>query len=104
MGVVEKGRPHYLLTELKTAFADAARLNRSFTSRQGADNLKMDDETVVAVIQGLTQADFEKSMTSHADHRIWQDVYKPRTQGTTLYLKFTLDAMNNLFLISFKEA
>jgi motility quorum-sensing regulator/GCU-specific mRNA interferase toxin len=64
----------------------------------------MGDNDVVAVIQVLTQADFEKSMTSIADHRTWQDVYKPNVGGRTLYVKFTLDAQQALFLISFKEA
>ena len=29
---------------------------------------------VVRIIQGMTQEPFYKSMTSLADHRIWQDV------------------------------
>jgi motility quorum-sensing regulator / GCU-specific mRNA interferase toxin len=65
----------------------------------------MDDETVVAVIQALTGSDFEKSMTSSANHKVWQDVYKPTTaDGRTLYVKFTLDERKELLLISFKEA
>jgi hypothetical protein len=32
------------------------------------------------------------------------DVYKPSVEGRTLYAKFTLDAQQALFLISFKEA
>lgn len=43
-------------------------------------------------------------MTSYADSRIWQDVYRPKVGKTGLYVKFTLDSMNALFLISFKEA
>lgn len=101
---LEKLKPHYELAEIKAAFADPARLNRSFVSRQGADALDMDDKDVVAVIQALTAADFEKSMTSTADSRIWQDVYKPKVGGRTFYVKFTLDAQRTLFLISFKEA
>ena len=53
---MEKLRPHYLLTDIKAAFADPARLNRSFVSKQGADALKMDDQAVVDVIQALTHA------------------------------------------------
>ena len=64
----------------------------------------MDDSEVVAVIQALTLSDFDKSMTSMADHRIWQDVYKPARDGRALYVKFTVDARQALFLISFKEA
>jgi motility quorum-sensing regulator/GCU-specific mRNA interferase toxin len=52
----------------------------------------------------LSLSDFDKSMTSLADHRVWQDVYKPRVGGQTLYVKFTLDAQQALLLISFKEA
>jgi len=103
-GGMEKLRPHFELATIKAAFAVVSGLNRSFVSRQGADDLEMDDAGVVAVIQGLKPSDFEKSMTSIADHRVWQDVYKPSVDGRTLYVKFTLDARQALFLISFKEA
>ena len=101
---MEKLKQHYELADIKAAVADPASLNRSFVSKLGADDLNMDDSEVVAVIQALTPADFEKSMTSMADRRIWQDVYKPKVAGRTLYVKFTLDARQALFLISFKEA
>ena len=101
---MEKSKPHFGLTEIKVAFQLAARLNRTFSSRQGADALDMDDDDVVAVIQALKVADFDKSMTSHVDHRVWQDVYKPLVRGTMLYVKFTVDASGSLLLISFKEA
>jgi motility quorum-sensing regulator/GCU-specific mRNA interferase toxin len=101
---MDKRKPHYALGNIKAAFADAASLNRSFVSRQGADELDMDDAAVVAVIQGLSAGDFDKSMTSMADHRVWQDVYKPSVGGRTIYVKFTLDARQAPFLISFKEA
>jgi motility quorum-sensing regulator / GCU-specific mRNA interferase toxin len=101
---MEKLKPHYQLATIKAAFADVSSLNRSFVSKQGADDLDMDDAAVVAVIQGLSHSDFDKSMTSIADHRVWQDVYKPSAGGRTLYVKFTLDAQQALFLISFKEA
>ena len=101
---MEKLKPSYDLAAIKAAFADAANLNRSFVSKQGADDLDMDDTAVVAVIQGLSYPDFDKSMTSIAHHRVWQDVYKPIIAGRMLYVKFTLDAQQALFLISFKEA
>lgn len=101
---MEKLKPHYALATVKAAFADASSLNRSFVSKQGADELDMDDAAVVAVIQALSNSDFDKSMTSIADHRVWQDVYKPSVAGRMIYVKFTLDARQALFLISFKEA
>jgi motility quorum-sensing regulator / GCU-specific mRNA interferase toxin len=64
----------------------------------------MDDDAVVAVIQGLSPHDFDKSMRSMADHRVWQDVYRAHVKGRELYVKFTLDSQGALLLISFKEA
>ena len=101
---MEKRKPHYGLPMIKAAFADAASLNRTYGSKQGADELGMDDGGVVAAIQGLSASDFDKSMTSTADHRIWQDVYRPTVEGRALYVKFTLDGQGEFLLISFKEA
>ena len=47
---MEKLKQHYALADIQTAFADPASLNRSFVSKQGADDLGMDDSGVVAVI------------------------------------------------------
>ena len=68
---MEKLKPHYALARIKAAFASVNNLNRSFVSKQGADELDMDDEAVVEVIQALSQQDFEKPKTSIANHRIW---------------------------------
>ncbi len=46
--MTEKLKPHYALADIKAAFADPATLNRSFVSRQGADDLDMDDSAVVS--------------------------------------------------------
>jgi Motility quorum-sensing regulator, toxin of MqsA len=43
-------------------------------------------------------------MTSYANAQLWQDVYRLTVGGKKLYMKFTLDSENNLFMISFKEA
>jgi len=101
---MEKQKQHYELADIKAEFADSGRLNRTSTSQQGADDLGMDEDEVVAVIQALTFADFDKSMTSITNHKVWQDVYKPSVGGRKLYVKFTLDGCGELLLISFKEA
>jgi motility quorum-sensing regulator/GCU-specific mRNA interferase toxin len=55
-----------------------------------------------AVVLALSMADFHKSMTTYADHRIWQDVYRTRTpMGTELYLKLTV--IDDVLIVSFKE-
>lgn len=74
---MEKRRPHYDLTAVKAAFDHAGTLNRTYSSRRGADDLGVDDDTLVEIIQALSPSDFYKSMTSKQDYRVWQDVYKP---------------------------
>jgi len=50
----------------------------------------------------LTPAEFYKSMTTYADHRIWQDVYHTKTDnGDKVYLKLTV--INDVLIVSFKE-
>lgn len=39
---------------------------------------------------------------AHADHRIWQDVYRTRTDhGYDVYLKLTV--IDDVLIVSFKE-
>ena len=102
--MTEKRKPHYPLNKVKAAFADPGALNRTNTALQGADDLDLDDAEVVTIIQALSIKDFDKSMTSDADHTVWQDVYRPKVGGRALYVKFTLDTQKALYLISFKEA
>ena len=55
-----------------------------------------------AVVLALTPTDFYKSMTTHADHRVWQDVYRAKTaNGDEVYLKLTV--IDDLMIVSFKE-
>jgi motility quorum-sensing regulator/GCU-specific mRNA interferase toxin len=49
------------------------------------------------------QKDFYKSMTTHADHTIWQDVYHATLKtGLVAYIKVTLRE-NGTVVIQFKE-
>jgi motility quorum-sensing regulator/GCU-specific mRNA interferase toxin len=49
----------------------------------------------------LSPTDFSKRMTTHADHRIWQDVYSPMTRAGRAYLKLTV--IDDLHVVSFKD-
>ena len=57
---------------------------------------------MLAVVASLSRRDFYKSMTSFADHRVWQDVYHAATPvRKEAYIKITLrDAAP---VIQFKE-
>ena len=53
------------------------------------------------MVLGLTASDFYKSMTTNADHKIWQDVYRPNTNVGEIYLKLTV--IDDVLIVSFKE-
>jgi len=40
-------------------------------------------------------------MTTHADHAIWQDVYRPNTRAGDVHLKLTV--IDDVLIVSFKE-
>jgi motility quorum-sensing regulator/GCU-specific mRNA interferase toxin len=61
----------------------------------------MEFSDVLAVVMALTPADFYKSMTTHSDHTVWQDVYRPSTDAGDVYLKLTV--MDDVLIVSFKE-
>lgn len=46
---------------------------------------------------------FFKSMTTFADHRVWQDVYHVPARGLVLYVKFQADIVTEFAVVSFKE-
>ncbi|GAU04289.1 cyanide hydratase [Burkholderia stabilis] len=52
-------------------------------------------------MMSLTDLDFHKSMTTYADHTIWQDVYRPLTVRGDVYLKLTV--IDEVLIVSFKE-
>ena len=49
----------------------------------------------------LAPADFYQSMTTHDDHTVWQDVYRPTTAAGEVYLKLTV--VEDVLVVSFKE-
>jgi motility quorum-sensing regulator/GCU-specific mRNA interferase toxin len=73
------------------------------TAYQGARALGIDDlDGMCQVVLRLAPRDFHKSMTTHADHRLWQDVYRTRLlSGRMVYLKLTV--IDDLLVVSFKE-
>ena len=67
----------------------------------GAELMGFDRAGMVEVVLSLTATDFYKSMTTHADHKIWQDVYQPKTVAGDVYLKLTV--IDDVLIVSFKE-
>ncbi len=97
---MEKRTPHCKLSIVK-ALAEAGKVRTTHAARVGANALGFDYPGMLAVVMVLTPADFYKSMTTHADHRIWQDVYRPNTSAGDVYLKLTV--IDDVVIVSFKE-
>lgn len=75
---MEKRTPHCKLGVIHT-LVEVGKVRITRTALSGAAALGFDAEGVVQVVKSLSSADFYKSMTTHADHTIWQDVYRPTT-------------------------
>lgn len=97
---MEKATPHYKLTVVKSMIA-AEKVRTTFSALAGAEALGFSFEQMIGVVMSLTAKDFYKSMTTHADHKIWQDVYRPNTQAGDVYLKLTV--IDDVLIVSFKE-
>lgn len=97
---MEKKTPHCPLPKVK-ALIDAGKIRLTANAVIGGEMLGMDRVAIVTVVKSLTMQDFYKSMTTHADNRIWQDVYQPSTPAGDVYLKLTV--LEDVLVVSFKE-
>ena len=99
---MEKGTPHCKLSVVR-GLIEAGKVRATASAFDGARELGINDLAgMCAVVMSLTSADFYKSMTTHADHRIWQDVYHAKTASRAeAYLKLTV--IGDVLIVSFKE-
>ncbi len=97
---MEKRTPHCSLAVVRTLI-EAGRVRTTQTARAGAVALGFSFSDMLAVVLALKPADFYKSMTTYADHAIWQDVYRPKTRAGDVYLKLTV--IDDVLIVSFKE-
>lgn len=97
---MEKPTPHCKLAVVRTLVA-AGKVRATVSALAGGAALGFSFEEIVGVVVALTPRDFYKSMTTHADHRVWQDVYRPKTPAGEVYLKLTV--IDDVLIVSFKE-
>ncbi len=97
---MEKRTPHCDLAAVK-GLMKAGKVRTTQSARTGAVKLGFDFRGMLDVVLSLTSRDFYKSMTSHANHKIWQDVYRPKTSAGEVYLKLTV--IDDVLIVSFKE-
>jgi motility quorum-sensing regulator / GCU-specific mRNA interferase toxin len=97
---MEKGTPHNKLPVVKKLIG-AGKIRMTASAAAGGELLGLDSAAIVNIAATLTPQDFYKSMTTHADHKIWQDVYRPTTPVGEVYLKLTV--IDDVLIVSFKE-
>lgn len=100
---MEKRRPTYDLEAIKLAIGSVETLAMTTSALRDATALGFDRGGVVETILGIERGMFYKSMTTFADHRLWQDVYHVPARGLTLYVKFQADVITEFTVMSFKE-
>jgi motility quorum-sensing regulator/GCU-specific mRNA interferase toxin len=97
---MEKRTPHCKLSVVK-ALVQTGKVRATFSALTGGAALGLDFGRMVGVVEALTPQDFHKSMTTYADHHIWQDVYRPMTEVGAVYLKLTV--IDDVLIVSYKE-
>lgn len=99
---MEKNTPHYRLGDIQTIVADMGMQAFNKTAVFNAIAMGLTEAQAVGVILSLSRTMFYKSMTTHADHKMWQDVYHaPTPVGKIAYIKLTLK--KGAVVIQFKE-
>ncbi|MFB1489609.1 MULTISPECIES: type II toxin-antitoxin system MqsR family toxin [unclassified Thiocapsa] len=97
---MEKRTPHCRLSFVK-ALIDEGKVRMTQSAIIGGRRLGFDADGILATVLALAPADFYKSMRTHADHRIWQDVYHATTSVGEVYVKLTV--IDDVLIVSFKE-
>ena len=100
---MEKRSPHHRLEEIQRMAADPESRPFTVTALRGGLALGLTESEMRRTVAGLDRGDFYKSMTTHADHRCWQDVYHGVTEGgIAVYVKVTACAEDRPPVIQFK--
>jgi len=97
---MEKQTPHCKLVVVHE-LVKTGKIRVTRSAMTGASDLGLGLTEMLEVVSGLVPGDFYKSMTTYADHTVWQDVYRPNTKVGDVYLKLTV--IDNVLIVSFKE-
>jgi motility quorum-sensing regulator/GCU-specific mRNA interferase toxin len=97
---VEKNTPHCKLADVQ-GLVRAGKVRITKSAVIGAAALGLGPAAIVETLMSLDRRQFRKSMTTYADHRVWQDVYCAVTEAGMVYLKLTV--VDDVLVVSFKE-
>ncbi len=97
---MEKRTPHCKLSIIKN-LVESGKVRTTYSAEFDAAQMGFCLQDMLNVVMKLSPADFYKSMTTYADHTVWQDVYRTNTQAGDVYLKLTV--IDDVLIVSFKE-
>lgn len=98
---MENRRPHDNLALILDQMKSVEDMNLTVSAAQGIRIAGMTRSEALEVVRKLSGANFYKSMTTHQNHKIWQDVYHAKWREKMLYVKF--QQAGEYFIVSFKE-
>ena len=100
---MEKRTPHYSLADIQAVVAAPTSRPFTLTALRGGLELGLSEPEMRLVVLALSRCSFYKSMTVHADHKEWQDVYHGATEdGAEVYIKITAYTDGRPPVIQFK--
>ena len=97
---MEKRKAQYPLAEVRR-LVEERRVGFTKTALEGGTAMGFDAEEMLRIVAKLKAKDLHKSMTTHRDHKVWQDVYRADTDRGVAYVKLTV--VEDLLIVSFKE-
>lgn len=101
---MEKSKPHYLLSEIQSEVARRGAAAFTKTALKNGREMGLTVSQLMDVVLGLARKHFIKSMTTHTDYTVWQDIYHADTPvGIVAYIKVTGYEDGSPPVIQFKE-
>ena len=78
---MDKLRPTYDLAAIKATIGRPETMSITASAFRDALALGFNRRDIAHVVNGVERGMFYKSMTTRADHRVWQDVYHVPVEG-----------------------
>ncbi len=99
---MEKRTAHYTLSAIQQILRERGVDCFTRSAQCGMREMQLSPEQAIAALLVLEARHLIKSMTTYADARVWQDVYRATTPCGDAYVKFTMRDVGSV-VISFKR-
>lgn len=101
---MEKKVWSYPISQIKELVVQGRYVITARALKDAEQDFGLDVDGIIATIMDLTITDFNKSMTAHCDHTLWQDVYFKQVNKKCGYIKLQISKADSAVVISFHIA